>query len=343
MNSKLMNILIVGYGSIGTRYSKIIRAIYPESKIILLRHDKCEESNSDLVDYCFNDLEKVLELSPKIAIISNPASYHIQIAEKLAKEGIHLLIEKPISNSQSGVSELIKYCHENKIVLMTAYNLRFLPSLVFFKEQIELKNLGKILSIRAEVGQYLPTWRPNTDYRKSVSSNQRLGGGALLELSHEIDYLQWIFGSFLWVQAYVTKVSKLEIDVEDTALLLAGLKCNENDEEVGVSLNIDFIRQDTTRKCTVISENGTLCWDGIKGTVEVYTLKSSEWKVLFSDSIDRDFTYREELRHFVTSVDEKRYSSISGEDGLSVLKVVEATKLSSLEKRKVELKELNLK
>ena len=63
------------------------------------------------------------------------------------------------------------------------------------------KIVGKILSVRCEVGQFLPSWRPNIDYRESVSARKALGGGALLELSHEIDYLMWIFGDIDWVKA----------------------------------------------------------------------------------------------------------------------------------------------
>jgi predicted dehydrogenase len=75
---------------------------------------------------------------------------------------------------------------------MTGYNLRFSYSLKRFNELIKKKIVGKILSVRCEVGQYLPDWRPNKDFRKTVSANKRLGGGVLLELSHEIDYLRWI-------------------------------------------------------------------------------------------------------------------------------------------------------
>jgi predicted dehydrogenase len=76
----------------------------------------------------------------------------------------------------------------------------FLPSLIEFKRQIFSEKLGKIYSIRAEIGQYLPGWRPESDYRICVSVQQKLGGGVLLELSHEIDYLSWIFGRVDWVK-----------------------------------------------------------------------------------------------------------------------------------------------
>ena len=57
-----------------------------------------------------------------------------------------------------------------------------------------ISGLGSNLS--PEVGQYLPDWRPGTDYKSGVSAQKDLGGGALLELSHELDYLQWFFGNF---------------------------------------------------------------------------------------------------------------------------------------------------
>ena len=77
-----------------------------------------------------------------------------------------------------------------------------------------------IRRLRCEIGQYLPLWRPGSDYRLGVSANRALGGGVLLELSHELDYLRWIFGDVDWVQASLERQSALEIDVEDTAHLL---------------------------------------------------------------------------------------------------------------------------
>ena len=55
------------------------------------------------------------------------------------------------------------------------------------------------------------------DYRKTVSAQKILGGGVLLELSHELDYLRWIFGDVEFVQAQLARQSELDIDVEDTA------------------------------------------------------------------------------------------------------------------------------
>ena len=54
---------------------------------------------------------------------------------------------------------------------------------------IESGTLGRILSVRAEGGFYLPFWHPWEDYRDFYMSWKTGGGGVLLDISHEIDYL----------------------------------------------------------------------------------------------------------------------------------------------------------
>ena len=330
MDRSIKTILIVGLGSIGKRHVRIIQSIFPSINIIVLRHKQCNSNDIKALGLykCTSSVDDAIELSPQAAIISNPPSKHMEIAKKLANKGINLLIEKPISNSSEGVQELIDICYQNKVILMTGYNMRFFPSLIEFKKQIHCKKIGKIYSIRSEVGQYLPNWRPESDYRCGVSAQQKLGGGALLELSHEIDYLSWIFGGISWVKSHVSKQSDLEVDVEDSAQVILGFKEVEG-AVLTASLNIDFIRHDTTRRCFAIGEKGTLLWDGIKGQVEFFEKSSTHWEVLFSSSPDRDFTYTEEIKSFFSSVDTNKKPYISGEDGLKAVNIIKDIKESS--------------
>ena len=114
-----------------------------------------------------------------------------------------------------------------KSTLMVGYNLRYMKSLIKFREILSKKKIGKILSVRSEVGSYLPSWRKDTDYKKSVSAKKKLGGGVLLELSHDIDYLFWLFGKVEWVSATIYKQSNLKIDTEDTAIITLGFLNNK--------------------------------------------------------------------------------------------------------------------
>ena len=330
MSIEIKTLLIVGLGSIGRRHVRLVKFHFPNINIVVLRHKKCNSSDIKKLGLhkCVTSINDAIMLNPQAAIISNPASHHIEIARKLANNGINLLIEKPISDSSKGVKELIDICYQNKVILMTGYNLRFLPSLIEFKKQIHSGKIGKIYSIRSEIGHYLPNWRPEMEYSSSVSAQKILGGGALLELSHEIDYLLWIFGKIDWVKAHVSKQSDLEIDVEDSAHVILGFK-EFDGSVITASLNIDFIRHDLTRRCFVIGEKGTLLWDGVKEQVELYKKSKKDWELLFSSSLDKDFTYIEEIKSFLSSIESNRKPNISGEDGLQVVNIVESIKQSS--------------
>ena len=326
MNTKIKTILVIGLGSIGKRHVKNIKEFFPEIKIIALRHSKFNKN--DLFNYglhdCVLSIKDALNYNPDAAIISNPASEHLKFAKILAQSGIDLLIEKPISNSVAGIEELIELCELNKCILMTAYNLRFLPSLVEFKNQIDSNRVGKLLSIHAEVGQYLPSWRQGSDYRNSVSANKNLGGGVLLELSHEIDYLYWIFGELRWVIAHVSKQSSLDLDVEDSSKILLSF-----DNDLSASLNMDFFRHDTSRKCYAIGEKGTMLWDGISDEVKLFENGANAWKTIFKSSADKNFTYSEEIKYFFSIIETKNPPKISGYDGMKVLVAIEAIKKSN--------------
>lgn len=326
----LERLLIVGLGSIGTRHAKLARKLIPGAKIAVLRHRNCPNlSDTGHIDCCFTSMEEALQFRPQAAVIANPASFHLDVALPLASAGIHLLIEKPIAVDEKKVLELIEVCRAQRTVLMVGYNLRFLRSLQKFREILEEKRVGSVLSVRSEIGQFLPTWRPAADYRQTVSAQVALGGGVLLELSHEFDYLRWLFGEVEWVSAVLRKQSGLEIDVEDTAHLILGFSPGLGKVPVIASLNMDFVRHDTTRNCTVIGETGSLRWNAVAGTVELFQQGDHTWQTLFTHKHQRDDSYIEEWNHFLACTADGSPPLISGQDGLAVLRIIEAARLSS--------------
>ena len=193
MTKLISRILIVGLGSAGTRHLRLARELFPDSQIKVLQH-RTQSTIPQFSDGCFLTMVEAIQFAPQIAIIANPSTFHVNVAQELAQAEIHLLIEKPLSSSLEGVARLIETCKDRKSILMIGYNLRFSPSLQHFRKLLGEGIISSLLSVRCEVGQYLPSWRPESDYRQGVSAKKELGGGALLELSHEIDYIQWIFG-----------------------------------------------------------------------------------------------------------------------------------------------------
>jgi predicted dehydrogenase len=246
-------------------------------------------------------------------------------------------VEKPLSASLDGVPQLLEICHEQQIVLLTGYNLRFMPSLQRFRNLLNEHMIGKILSVRCEIGQYLPSWRPETDYRLGVSARRELGGGVLLELSHELDYLRWIFGEVEWVKATLSRQSSLDIDVEDTAHLIMGFMPTIDGYQFIGTVNLDFVRHDATRLCTAIGESGSLRWNGLTGAVELFAKGAKEWHELFRHQNQRDDSYLAEWRHFLGCVNGQQTPLITGKDGLKVLQIIDAARQASESGSQVEL------
>ena len=159
-----------------------------------------------------------------------------------------------------------------------------------------------------------------------------------MELSHEIDYLSWIFGPIQKVFANLSKRSNLRIDVEDSALLTLQFTPDMDAVPVSALVNLDFIRQDRKRSCLVVGEKGSLLWDGIEGTVHEYKDSALGWELYFSDSKGISNTYYDEWSHFIDCIIGKDQPVITGEDGLRVLEVLEALRASNEQACQIEIK-----
>ena len=172
-------VLIIGFGSIGKKHATILKNFKMVSEVyILSRRDS-------KIFKTINKLSEIKKINPDYIVICSRTSDHFKhlnyIERNFSKKIV--LIEKPLFNKFYNFHIL-----QNKVFV--GYNLRQHPVLKFIKNFIINK---KIFSINITCNSYLPNWRKNINYKNSYSSHRRLGGGVLLDLSHEIDYLEWIF------------------------------------------------------------------------------------------------------------------------------------------------------
>jgi predicted dehydrogenase len=324
----------VGLGSIGKRHLSNIKKIDPNA-IITVWHLQSKKDESSMKIFGINKVvysfEDAIREKPEVAFITCPSSLHISIAIMLAQEGIDLFIEKPLSSKLEDVEKLLHIGKNQNIIIMVGYNFRFHRPLQILKQKISEGAIGNLIGIRVEVGQYLPDWRPGTDYRHSVSAQKELGGGVVLELSHELDYARWLFGEVKSVSAQVDRLSDLKIDVEDSADII--LKFTNN--AIG-SIHLDMVQRSPTRCCQAVGSEGTLKWDGMTDLVTLFSIKSNEWSVLHpAEKIDRNEMYLTEIQHFFECVNSRKDPIISGYEGKRVLEIALAVLESSTEQRSV--------
>ena len=322
---------IVGLGSIGRRHLRLISEIRPDIKIIVVRSGHGSACDEEKMAVKITDsIGDAIKEGIQAAIISSPATLHLKQSLELAKNGIHLLIEKPISHTSDRVKELLKIVNENRITTMVGYVLRYDLGAIKFKNWLDNKIKGKILHARIECGSYLPDWRPDQDYRKTVSALSELGGGVLLELSHEIDYLYWFFGKPKDVQAQIRNSGTLDINVEDQVDLLM-----TSEQGYCISVQIDFNRRHVERKCKVLTTEGELIWDAVNKNVTWKGVNKEQFKYEYNN--ERNSIYRKQLEVFFDCIENDNDPIVTVKDGINVISLIDAVRNSSEKGIKVSL------
>jgi len=259
-----LKILVVGYGSIGKRHTNNLMSINNIDIIICTKNEEAFQLKKKGIKI-FNSLSMALKEKPDISIICNETSFHIKTAIKLAKNGSHLFIEKPLSNSLKNINELTKIIEKNKLITMIGCNMRFHDGIKLMKKLIEKNEIGRILSVTVENGSFMPDWHPWEDYRNSYASKKQLGGGVVLTQVHEIDYLYWFFGKVTEVFSFTDKLSDLQLDVEDYSGSLLKFK----NKTIG-EIHLDYFQKPAVRNCKIIGTKGKIIWNWNNNHLQVF-------------------------------------------------------------------------
>ena len=327
-----MKILVVGYGSIGKRHVNNLLEI---GDVEIIIHTHRTDMDNKIKNKCriFKSLDDCIDEKPVAAIISNVTSLHIETALKLASAGLHLFIEKPLSNNLENIEKLSNIVYDKKLITFMGYNLRFHNCIKKIKELLENNEIGKIISVNAESGSYLPDWHPGEDYTESYTSKENLGGGVILASVHEIDYLHWFFGEVKELFAITGKFSDLKIEVDDLASVI--MKFSNN---VIAELHLDFYQKPDFRCCRIIGTNGTIYWDSKDNVVEVYDVKLKKWKEKINiKNYERNDMYLDEMKYFLDCINMNKNPNNDIKNGISTLKIALSIIESSKSKRLVSV------
>lgn len=323
----------MGYGSIGKRHVNNLAKFTNAQIIVCTKNRKATQLAKNGIKV-FDSLTDALYEKPDIGIICNETSLHVKTAIKLAEHDCNLFIEKPLSDSLNGIYKLLSLIKKKKLISMVGCNMRFHKCISKIKEIIDSGSLGRIISVRAENGSFLPDWHPWENYRISYASNKKLGGGVVLTQIHEIDYLCWFFGKVAEISSFTGKFSDLKVDVEDLSAIL--LKFQKN---IIAEIHLDYFQQPESRNCKILGTKGVLYWNSETNKVRYYNNLKKKWYTKFTyKNYQRNDMFVDELKYFLNCVKNKKNSMNSVDEGLVTLNIALAIKKSSLTKKFVTLK-----
>lgn len=292
--------LIVGYGSIGARHAKLLSQKGQEVA--------CVTHRTNIPFRVFQKLEEAIEkVHPDLIIVSNATIDHKITWDQL--NDLHyngrVLIEKPLfANLPSNV-------HMPSFTAFVGYNLRFHPLVKRVKTLLEQRD---IFSAQFFVGQYLPSWRPNRDWRKTYSVDVEQGGGVLRDLSHELDLALWFFGNICATAAHIGCWGKLDMNAEDCVDILA-----ETSRCRSLSVHLDYQNLFPHRHFQIQAEGLSLFGNLLSGQ-----LRTQVKEELFV--INKNTTYVAQLDALLT---EKNQELCSWQEGLEILRFIQLVERAS--------------
>jgi predicted dehydrogenase len=328
------SVLVAGAGSIGRRHMANLRKLGTRK---LAAADPDATRLQPVVDELrvegFADFDEALRVfKPDVVFVCTPPVFHINQALCALRNGADVFIEKPLSHCRDGLAALKEEARKSGRVVHVGYNLRFNPGIRMLKRFVEEGIAGRIMWARAEVAQYLPDWRPWQDYRHSYTSNRALGGGIILDASHEIDYILWMLGPPLELTCMAGRVSGLEVNVEDCATILIRLRSGAQ-----ADVHMDFAQRTTSRSCVLAGDRARLEWEHAENQVRIIRPECATEIIKYD--FEANQMYIAEVEDFFSCVHSRVTANRSLAESETTLEVALAALASASERKWVSLEQ----
>lgn len=327
-----MKLAIIGLGSIGRRHLGNFNAVGVDT---LVGYDAAPaQRTAAAAQFPFAAVVPTLEAALDGAdgvVVCTPPDSHLAIARVALERGAHLMIEKPLTQSVDGVEEVLRGCDARGLRVLTAYNWRYWPPMLLVERMLEDGRIGAVRAARTEYAYHLTTRYPGQDYRRFYMADAKQGGGCLLDESHAIDYMRWLLGEISDVSAVVDRVSSLDISTDDVADLTVRFASGA----IG-NIHMDLFAWNVHSHFELLGEAGVIQWRRFDNEVRVFDPKAGRWEV-YPFTCQLNDMYVEEARHFVACVKGEATPRCDGWDGLRTMRVIDAARRASAERRWVRV------
>jgi len=327
-----MKALVVGGGSIGSRHLRNLKGLGVEH-LGLVETDgvRREAVASEVSAVTFEGLQEGLDWAPSFVVVATPTHLHAQQTLEIVHAGFPLFVEKPLSHTSVGISEISDLVERTNLGSLVGCNMRFHPGPAKVKELLDEGWLGKILFARVHTGSYLPDWRPNADYRQNYAARVETGGGCIMDCIHEIDLARWYLGEVESVFCCAGHLSSLEIETEDVAILV----CRHGSGAIS-EIHLDYVQRTYERGCQIVGELGSIFWDFNARAVRCYNAATKEWtNYPQPEAWELNQMYVDEMKHFLECLTHGLPTTLPIPEAAALMRVAFAAKDSSVQGKMV--------
>lgn len=327
------HILIVGSGSVGRRHARNFAALGCQISCIDLRADRrAELANETSIVDGFPDLQVALTVGGfDGVVVGTPTVCHPENTIAALEAGLPVLLEKPVAKSAVEAQQVLEVERRTGIPVLLGYTWRWWPPLARVRNLLLSGRIGMLRHVQFHMSVHLADWHPWEPYQEFFMANAAQGGGALLDESHWIDLMLWLFGMPKQLVGQVEKISDLYIDTDDTVdariSYLNGLR---------VTLHLDLYGRPHEKFIRFIGEKGTLMWSAEPNRIAIGMEAGQIWSEE-TYTHERNEMFMAEAREFIDIVATRTLPSCTLKEGFEVMKLIEAIRTSNAEGRTIEI------
>lgn len=330
------HILVLGAGSVGKRHLRNFASLGCRVSAMDPRRDRLDEAGKETeLAHAFAALDEAWRADDFDAVvIASPPAFHVDQCLQCLQRGKPVLLEKPLSPSLADARRLpaSDAGRPASPALLIGYTYRWWPSIVHLRDMLRGGAIGKPLYADFVMSAHLADWHPWEPYQQFFMASEKLGGGALLDESHFIDLLVWLFGMPKSVYATVERISSLEIETDDHVDILASY-----DWSFRARIHLDLYGRPHEKTIRIVGESGTLVWTFEPDAVRIGLGAGPDWKEIRFGH-ERNEMFLRLAGHFLDIVRGDAEPACALRDGLNVMEVVEACRQSSRSGRSAELR-----
>jgi predicted dehydrogenase len=330
------HLLIVGSGSVGRRHARNLATLGCRISCMDPREDRRAELVAETPCVgTFATLEDALAGGGLDGVvIGSPPSVHVAQTIASLEAGLPVLLEKPVSPDLAGARALRDAAATAGIPVLLGYTWRWWPPLARARQLLQQGAIGKVLHVQFQMSAHLADWHPWERYQDFFMASSALGGGALLDESHWIDLALWMFGLPKRVFARVEKLSGLEIDTDDNVDMLWAY-----DDGLRIGIHLDIFGRPHEKFIRISGDRGTLLWSADPNRIS-WGNGTAGWEHSEDFACERNDMFISIAQDFLKVLDGMQEEQCTLEDGVKVMRVIEAARSSNAERREISLEDL---
>ncbi len=312
-------ILVIGVGSIGERHLRTFGMTERADLAICETNEPLRRAVGDRYNIAkrYATVDEALadrSASFAAAVICAPSQLHIPIATQLAKAGVNLFIEKPLSTTFDGIDALADLVRQKGLKAAVTYTYRSHPAVRSMKQAIAEGRFGRPVQVVSVWGQHFPKYRPA--YRNIYYTSRATGGGAIQDvLTHAINAGEFLVGPVDRVLADADHKVLEGVTVEDTVHVIV----RHGDVMGCYSLNQHQAPNENT--ITVICERGTARFELNNARWLSMTEPGGEWHTELQFSLERDDIFVNQANILLDVLEGKAEPPCTLAEGLQTLRV----------------------